>query len=135
MALFKECHNQLSTNQAKYTNIMANHAENYFQINLNEVVTETQIAELTEFMNPYNLLRVYDLDIDILDMENRLITGSIISAWCEPIDAFRMLVIRFPFIESIRNQCKEEGCDYYSILKFDHIPNKSTDECFQIASL
>ena len=114
---------------------MANHAENYFQINLNELATEIQIAELAEFMNPYNMPRVCDLDIDIIDSENKLISGSIVSAWCEPIDAFRMLVIRFPFIDSIRNQCKEEGCDYYSILKFDRISDKNVDEWFEIASL
>lgn len=114
---------------------MANHAENYFKIYLTETVTENQVTELIEFLDPFNLLRVYDLDIDIIDIQNRIISGSIISAWCEPMDTFRMLVTRFSFIESIRNQCNEEGCDYYSILKFDRIPNISTDECFQVASL
>lgn len=114
---------------------MANHAENYFKIELNADTNKSQIEQLIGRLKPINLQRVYEAYVDEYDEENVIIRGTMMSAWCEPIDAFKKLAEEFPFIRSIRNQCTEEGCDYYSILKFDRRKGLNPGDCFEVASL
>lgn len=114
---------------------MANQADNYFRIDFKQETTKEEIAEFMEFFTPENLHRIYDLYVDCYDEDIKMIRGNVISAWSEPYESYLKLVTKFSFIERLRNICIEEGCDYYSILKFERDEKEDIEKCFEIVSV
>ena len=114
---------------------MANYAHNYFRLEIDTDIDEYQEERLIKFIERRDLNRIYEISIDSWNKECGIIRGEIISSWCEPIESLIKMVTELEFISSIRLQCVEEGCDYYSILKFDRKENQEPESSFEIVSL